>query len=279
MKLVMTLLVRDEQDILEDNLAFHRAMGVDAFIVTDNLSVDGTRDILRPWEQRGQLQVIDEPSDDYSQWRWVTRMARLAADEHDADWVIHADADEFWWPESGDLKTALAGVPEGCGLLHVPRNNFVVERSVVAEARSPGPRTLTLREVAERSYLGRPLAPKVCHRAHPDVIVEQGNHSVRGVDWETWSTTQPITILHYQMRGWDHFRNKIVKGGAAYARNTELAPNTGRGWRLLYERHVQGTLRDYYDEQLVSADDRAAGLAEGRYVVDRRLTDWFAAER
>jgi hypothetical protein len=36
MKLVMTLLVRDEQDILADNLDFHLAQGVDEVIVTDN---------------------------------------------------------------------------------------------------------------------------------------------------------------------------------------------------------------------------------------------------
>jgi hypothetical protein len=42
MRLVMTLKVRDEADILDDNLRYHRALGVDFFVVTDNGSVDGT---------------------------------------------------------------------------------------------------------------------------------------------------------------------------------------------------------------------------------------------
>ena len=43
MKLVMTLLVRDEEDIVRENLDFHLAQGVDEVIVTDNGSEDAHR--------------------------------------------------------------------------------------------------------------------------------------------------------------------------------------------------------------------------------------------
>src|SRR3954453_12487381 len=105
MKLVMTLLVRDEEDIVADNLDFHLAQGVDEVIVTDNGSEDATLEILRPYEERGVAKDINEPSDDYSQGRWVPRMARMAATELGADWVINNDADEFWWPRNGTLKS------------------------------------------------------------------------------------------------------------------------------------------------------------------------------
>src|SRR5471030_48631 len=96
MKLVMTLLVRDEEDILAANFDFHLAQGVDFFIVTDNLSVDGTRDIIESYVRRGVAIYSHEPSDDFSQFRWVTKMARMAAAQYGADWVINSDADEFW---------------------------------------------------------------------------------------------------------------------------------------------------------------------------------------
>src|SRR4051794_4044595 len=52
-KVVMTLLVRDEADIIDVNLAYHLARGVDEVIVTDHRSSDGTRERLEAWADRG----------------------------------------------------------------------------------------------------------------------------------------------------------------------------------------------------------------------------------
>lgn len=49
----MTLLVRDEQDIIRENIEFHLSQGVSFFIVTDNLSADGTAAILKEYEEMG----------------------------------------------------------------------------------------------------------------------------------------------------------------------------------------------------------------------------------
>lgn len=46
-KITMTLLVRNEQDIIAENIWFHHALGVDSFIVMDNLSTDATADIVK----------------------------------------------------------------------------------------------------------------------------------------------------------------------------------------------------------------------------------------
>ncbi len=122
--LIMTLLVRDEQDIVAANIDYHLARGVDLVIATDNASVDDTVEILRGYESCGVLRLLHEPTDDYSQWRWVTRMARLAAAEG-ADWVINADVDEFWWPLNGaGLPEAFAALPAEIGVLEVARHNF-----------------------------------------------------------------------------------------------------------------------------------------------------------
>ena len=145
MKLVMTLLVRDEADIVDAQIAFHLDAGVDFVVATDNRSEDGTTEILERYAREGHLHLIREPGDDLRQSEWVTRMARLAATEFGADWVINADADEFWWPRGGDFRALFAAVPERFGVVRgawrnfVPRpddDRFFAERMTVTALRS-----------------------------------------------------------------------------------------------------------------------------------------------
>ena len=184
MKLVMTLLLRDEEDIVRENLDFHLAQGVDRVIVTDNGSEDATVEILREYEAQGAVRLLLEPADDYSQGRWVTRMARLAAAEG-ADWVINNDADEFWWPRSGTLASTFEGLGDEVGIVVAHRTNF-------APRPEDGRRfweRMTARERESLNPLGKPLPPKVAHRAHREITVVQGNHRVEGPDLGGASTT------------------------------------------------------------------------------------------
>jgi len=72
---VMTVLARDDADIIAANMDFHFAMGVDHIIVTNNRSAHGTREIVLDYVRRGVATLIDELDDDYDQGAWVTRMA------------------------------------------------------------------------------------------------------------------------------------------------------------------------------------------------------------
>jgi glycosyltransferase involved in cell wall biosynthesis len=269
MKLVMTLLVRDEEDIVADNLDFHLAQGVDEVIVTDNGSVDGTLEILRAYEARGLVRIIVEPTDDYSQGRWVTRMARMAASEHKADWVINNDADEFWWPRAGTLRTLFEGLGGDVGAVVGHRTNFVPR----PEDDRPYWERMTLRERESLNPVGKPLPPKLAHRAHPEIVVVQGNHRIKGPDVGSEVDDGSIEILHFPMRSYAQFENKIVKGGRAYARNKELPEKTGRTWRRLYETWEQGGLPAHYEASVV------AEAARQDLLEDTRLRDYLEALR
>ena len=70
-KVVMTLLVKNEAELLETNLRFHHAMGVDAFVVTDNGSTDATPDIIRRYVEKGWIVAhITEPDTGYHHFFW-----------------------------------------------------------------------------------------------------------------------------------------------------------------------------------------------------------------
>lgn len=269
MKIVMTLLVRDEEDIVAANLDFHLSRGVDHVIATDNLSTDATAAILRSYEGRGLLTYIHEPDDTYDQHRWVTRMARMAAVDFGADWVINNDADEFWWPEGGDLKEVLGAVPPDSEAAAAPRSNFL--------PRPPGPgrsfaETMVVRERRSRKPMGGGDLPgKVCHRGAADIEVAQGNHAALRNGRPLAAAAAAITILHFPLRSYAQFENKIVKGGAAYDRNDRLPPRAGAAWRRLYELWRDGALEPYYRSQTPDDATIEAGLADGTLILDERL--------
>jgi phosphatidylserine/phosphatidylglycerophosphate/cardiolipin synthase-like enzyme len=269
----MTLLVRDEADVIRANIEHHLAHGVDLVIATDNGSIDGTREILGEYARRGAVVVIDQPANDYRQWVWVTDMARLAAIEHDADWILHADADEFWWADCGDLKAVLAMVPPEFGWVNAKRFNFVPVRS----EEGPFFERLVVRHQCSRNPLGRPLGGKICHRADPDVLIGQGNHDILSVGLRPYVERLPITILHFPLRTYAQFERKIVLGGRAYARNTEFEAKIGDAWRYLYAQYLSGNLRNWYDRQIPAAEHLARGFAVGHYFVDRRLERFCCA--
>ena len=125
MKLVMTLLVRDEADIVDAQIAYHLGAGVDFVVATDNRSEDETTEILERYARDGVLHLIREPGDDLRQSEWVTRMARLAATDFGADWIVNADADEFWLARGATLKELFAAVPSRFGAVRGAWRNFV----------------------------------------------------------------------------------------------------------------------------------------------------------
>ena len=104
MRLAMTLLVRDVEDVIETNLSYHRAQGVDFFIVADNGSTDGTVAILERDQRAGLVKLEHFPGSVNKAWTEGRSEDWPANPRARRDWVIHNDGDEFWWPLTGDLK-------------------------------------------------------------------------------------------------------------------------------------------------------------------------------
>ncbi len=271
MMLVLTLLCRDEADILESMLRFHLAQGVDRIIATDNGSADGSLEILRRFERRGQLTLLHEEEQTHDQAVWVTRMARMAA-AMGADWVINSDADEFWWPQQGNLNSTLAQLPESVEGLLIDRTNFLPPPRKGKDQR-PFYQRQTLRERVSRNSLGAALPPKLIHRAHPSVEITDGNHGAR-VDGKPIAAVKDtsIEILHVPIRSYRQLERKIRQGAEALHRNKRVSAGIGDSWRKIYANYLrQGTLPAYYDSLRPNPAAIAAQLVSGELINDRRL--------
>jgi hypothetical protein len=268
MRLVMTLLARDEADIVDSLIAFHLHAGVDFVIATDNRSEDGTTEILERYERKGVLHLIREPGDDLRQSEWVTRMAQLAATEFGADWVLNADADEFWWPRGSGLKEVLAAVPERYGVVRAAWRNFVPR----PDGADFFAERMTVR-LCVPAFHHHPLSThsKSAHRAVQDVRIGRGNHEAFGTGLLPLRGWYPIEILHFPVRSLEQCVRKYVTQFVALERNAQKGiPNH---MAEAYEAWRAGRLDAFYEPLVVGDAELERGLANGRYAYDTRLRD------
>lgn len=279
MFLAMTLLARDEQEILRDNIRYHLDLGVDHIVVTDNRSEDRTRAIVEDYVRQGVATYIYEPADIHAQSRWVTRMARLAHERLGAKWILHTDADEFWMPRhAASLSEFFRGV-EGYNVVQGERHDFVCFHEE-DNGGMPAPfwRRMVYRKKVSLNPLGQPLLPKVAHLASAGVVVEHGNHAVSGLA-DTKILQGGLDILHFPLRSRQQYLRKIRVGGRAFENNRELPEEVGITWRRQYRELLEtGTLK-FVDESIVSRERLRDMIASGHAIEDLRLKIALSATR
>jgi hypothetical protein len=266
-KIVMTVAVRNEADIIEEHFRYHLAAGVDFIVATEHRCDDGTTEILERYEREGRLHLIRETGEAFLQTEWVTRMARLAATRFDADWVINADADEFWWPHTGTLREVFAAVPPGYGAVRGIWRHFVLR----PDADVP----FYERMVVRRTPAHDPVDPycanaKVAHRASGGVRVARGNHDVEGAGLALMREWVPLEVFHFPIRSHRHLREKYSRTHAGHRlAGTDLVPKHIAKIADSLEHDPEGL----YRQLLVDDTALERGRATGLLTLDTRLRD------
>lgn len=267
----MTLLVKNEEDILEQNLIFHKEKGVDFFIVTDNNSTDRTPEILRKYKEKGWIkEIIEEKATDYRQKIWVDRMVWRAKTVYNANWVINADADEFWYPASGSLKEALQKTSANvikCSMkcVYPEENKRLEEWKYTVDPVED----IAAYDLSRYSLFARQI-PKVMHRTKGYIQISMGNHKVAMFPKRTG--TSDVHIYHYNIRGRSQFLEKMINGGKQLEQNP--SKHGGRHWRYFYVLYKEGKLNEEYDRVIgTNVFDRLQ--ADGYIHEDSTMADYF----
>ncbi len=270
-RLMMTLLVKNEEDMLEDNLLFHKAMGVDGFIVTDNNSTDRTPDIICKYLRKGWIkEAILEKGSGYRQKQWVDRMIWKAKTVYKADWVINADADELWHSPSGNLKDELSATR--CNVLKCEVRNVYPEEGKPFRRWNRTVKPVSLPELygLPRYSLFDRQYGKVIHRTAGYLQIAMGNHKV--AIFPRRSARAKVVIYHYNIRGKRHFMQKMINGGEQLEQNSNR--NGGSHWRHFYRLYREGMLEEEYGRVIgTPAFDRLC--RDGFIREDNTIPDFF----
>ncbi|WP_344090863.1 glycosyltransferase family 2 protein [Microbacterium deminutum] len=267
----MTLMVRDEADIIAAMIEHHLAQGVDLIIATDNASIDGTRDILAAYASTGRVELHDYLEHDKNQSAVVSAMASRAAAVHHADWVLNADADEFFVAKDRtlSLKDAFRGIPKHLGSFSAPVTNMTGRpaRSGAALGR------LVWRDIRDEESLMSSVAlhahpsANAIHVGRPGVTVQQGNH---GVDIPSQGQPEDrfaIEVLHVPWRSYAQYSTKVINTGRAYDANPLLNPSPRHHGMRDYRFWRAGVLEPIYIVR------HPAGEPEAGFSYDSRIVD------
>lgn len=267
MKIIMTLLVRNEEDIIRENLEYHLKSGVDFFIITDHHSDDTTYDILLEYEKMGVAQIRREMSLEHHQAQWVTEMAR-AATQMGADWVINNDADEFWISDSGNLKSFFETVDPAVCKIHANRYDFFYRPFKNAKFYE----AMLFRETRRRWT-------KCCHRSAEDIIVEVGNHDANAEsfakkDLRTTSYDN-LKIFHYPVRTIERYKKKMIEGTTAVLSTPGIPPETFFHWKKALQCINEDKFEEYIALYTRSGDLINSEIFNGNLRFDDTLQKFF----
>ena len=94
----------------------------------------------------------------------------------------------------------------------------------------------------------------------------------------TWgrSGTSDLYILHYAIRGYEEFRQKVQNAEKWIRDNPHLPPGWGWHWRRWIHLAKNGRLREDYDQQFVSPERGRELIRDGTCVVDTTVAAWLA---
>jgi hypothetical protein len=214
-------MVRNEEDVIRTTIDHLFAQGVDRVLVSDNLSTDGTPQILRDLARNeSRLVVATDTLEAYHQDHKMTLMARYAS-RAGADWLVPFDADELWFAEStsvADHLRDLGGATPRVGTVRASWHDCVP-----LAARGQDWRT------DDFLVNGTPASlAKVAVRAHPLVRINFGNHSAA----RAGDRAGGLHIAHVAYRSPHQLAAKVRRGSSALAL-AERGSMYGWHWRNL----------------------------------------------
>lgn len=180
--IALITMVKNEEDIIFENLVWHFTIGFRKFVIVDNQSNDNTRKRIEKFAEltknQAKVMIIDDPIFEHIQSRIMTGAYEFAKSVWpELTWVFPVDADEFWIPGK-PLQSILDQVPDDIDAIttlcaqHRPMDGYYdYPKDLPFYERIP---------YRVNSIMGGKLG-KTALRAtnRKNLVIAQGNHSIK----------------------------------------------------------------------------------------------------
>jgi tetratricopeptide (TPR) repeat protein len=247
---VMMLMVKDEDDIIGQNLRHHYTMGFRRFCILDNGSTDGTAGVISAFREAHQAAIVVTIYDPIAGYYQADKM--IAAERFcelymklggaAPGWMFFLDADEFLvltgvLPRERSFDEALKAAENNLLVMHWI--HCAAPGMITAIEPGAGPFGLFTRICTKLE----PQVPKIAYRSGQGLAPAMGNHFVTEYPYAAGQVINAsdfgVYLAHFPMRSLTQARKKVINGGKAYKAASGLDEHGGH-WReryALYEKH------------------------------------------
>jgi hypothetical protein len=271
-------------DLADDFCSYHLGLGVDRIFVAEYGSTDGTIDLLQRFVAMGQVEIVQIPTHHFASYDPSYAILAAIREQRIMDWVSFQDPDEFltgpdglkdYFAEERLRGTQATAVPRSnvIGVGPIPPATYYLEH-LTLEIVQTDPRMSNPSEQLSSPWIFSRLPPKVSINAANTLSPTPGDHSVAGSP-DSLQSACPCKILHFPIRSYEAFREKIECAIGYYAKNPEFGPGIGWHWRRWIALHQEGRLREEYARQFLDQSEAQAFIREGRIVPNTCLADWW----
>ena len=281
-KLIMTIVVRNEEEVIERHIRFHKAMGVDGFIVTSHKSTDKTNEILENLKREGLvLDIIYKNTPNHQHSVWVKDMIKIAKNKYNAKWIINSDADEFYYSKVLNLKKSIAEYKNINANVLLVDSTFLFPNNEMDFLESPywvtkpfQPFEVEQLEIIDdkrfEEFTGSQGCTKVIHKTKGFKNISDGNHSVIMYKQKQINASN-ITLYHYHIRNYQGYEEKVKR----WSNSAKYMPEgQGEHMKHMIELYNQNKLRENYDNYF-GIEMRNFLIEQGVVSIDKSVSNFL----
>ncbi|MDO8948681.1 MAG: glycosyltransferase family 2 protein [Desulfocapsaceae bacterium] len=234
MRLIGVSMVKNEIDIIE-YFVRHNLKFLDALLIIDNGSIDGTREMLSKLmsEEKLPIAIFDAPEMGHCQSEKTTELASRTDQFLQSDFILVLDADEFIMTSSRqELESSLSKLPpETAG--RVKWKTYVLTIGDQTTNANIFER-ITHRRAKENPQYHKVVIPKNFSK-DSDNIIADGNHYLKNKKHQIpHQIIAEFAIAHFPVRSLKQLKLKILLGWLGYLVK-KPKKNEGYHWKQIYD--------------------------------------------
>ena len=232
-ELAVCAIFREEAPFLDEWLRFHAGVGFTHFYLYNNFSTDEFREVLRPWQESGQVTLTEWPQPAGQISAYSDCLRRF---QKNARWIAFFDIDEFLFsPGNMDLRPILTSFSDWPGIevwqyFFGSNGHLKRPKGLVCELytrRAPVSRRSTVKTIANPRLVYKPSVHQFKYW-----IGQARDPSRQVVHKGTMAKFHKLRMNHYWSRSLEDLNTKIARGDAS-----TFTPRD-RGWHLAFERDL-----------------------------------------